>query len=446
MSHSQTKQTLLFIAPSAYPLGGVQTWLDYLLPGLQVKGYRAVLALTSGHHHSVSNYLATHKLSQIQTLSLSSPTGTIEGRVESIELAIQDIQPDIIVVVNVIDAYQAVNNLRRRRLSKARIVTSIHGIQEDLFAGIKVNSSVIDAVVSTNRLTQKLINKTSNIDASRSLYAQYGVELPLAPDTKGAGKIFTIAYAGRIEESQKRIADLLQIFSKTLRQIDKIRILIAGSGEDMPALEDWLKKESQYATKINYLGVIKPEYVAESIYAKADVLLLTSQWETGPIVAWEAMSHGVCLVSSRYVGYFEEGSLVDGENCLLFDIGNIDAAVEKIHQARDISKRGRINAGAKELVVNKYSEQKSIGAWAECFNAICAIPPKSYSNKATLNIDNGRLTSVLRSVLGITGLRLAERLRHFYPKKFKHLSAGSEWPHSYPGHNAEQLSLDLEEK
>ena len=51
---------LLFIAPSAYTLGGIQTWLDYILPGLEKKGWNIKLGLVSGRFHDVGKYLEKH--------------------------------------------------------------------------------------------------------------------------------------------------------------------------------------------------------------------------------------------------------------------------------------------------------------------------------------------------------------------------------------------------
>jgi len=438
MQNSSTTKTVLFVAPSAYPLGGVQTWLDYLLPGLEKRGFNAVLALTSGQHHDVDKYLASHNLANVE--SLNAPTGTIQGRVEALEALIKRVGPDLVVVVNIIDVYQAINNLRQRGLSKLKVATSIHGIQEDLFGGINANASVIDAVITTNRLTQKLISETTEIEPSRSLYAPYGVALA-QPAAKKNSDTLTIAYAGRIEEQQKRIADLLRIFSRVLNEIENVKIIIAGSGEDMPALKDWMALESQHANKIQYLGTIKPEQVASEVYQKADVLLLTSEWETGPIVAWEAMNHNVTLVSSRYLGHLEEGSLVDDENCCLFDIGNIDHALEKIHLVQEFKYRERLNANSKTLISSKYSHETSIAAWVECFENIFKTHTKPYSEYRTFTKDNGRLTSVLSALFNTKGVRLAESIRRHIGTRFDHQSAGSEWPHSYPEQTIHSVSL-----
>ena len=63
---------LLFVAPSAYPLGGVATWLDYLLPGLEEQGWEPSLGLVAGKHHDPVRYLAAHPLQR--AVSIHNPT------------------------------------------------------------------------------------------------------------------------------------------------------------------------------------------------------------------------------------------------------------------------------------------------------------------------------------------------------------------------------------
>ncbi len=434
---------IVFVAPSAYPLGGVQNWLDYLLPGLESRGFEASLALTSGEHHNVEKYAQSHQIDRLEVLQNRS--GTAQGRIQSIEQMLFRLKPDLVVVVNIVDVYQAVNNIRRRHKLKLKVVTSLHGIDQTFFAGIRDNNKIIDAVVSTNRLTQRLINTSSGLEASRSMYAPYGVELR---DTV-VGKLqeksngLTLSYLGRFDEPQKRFADALAIFSKALKEINELSIIIAGDGPSLPSLEAWLDKHPEFSQRVNYLGVVKPEAVNAEIYQKSDLLLLTSEWETGPIVAWEAMSQGVCFVSSRYHGHIEEQSLVHGKNCLLFDIGDIDGAVKQIKIASDLVLRSQINEQGLSLVRTKYTRARSIDAWVDCFIKVLNLPRRAYSPESVRSQDTGRATSVMFRLFGVAGLKLLETFRTTVGIRNAHISAGSEWPHSYPNKHSDSISEKL---
>jgi len=392
-----------------------------------------VIGLPNDCANDAKKYLTVHPLDHAEVIEGS--TATTEGRIAAIENLIQRVDPVIVVVVNIYDAYQAVNNLRREGRTTARIVTTLHGIQADLLSGIRANIDIIDAVISTNRLTQKLVELHTGIANEQSFYAPYGVPA-VTSKPKKAEPIFRVAYVGRIEEHQKRIDDLLTIFSRLLVELDNVEILIAGSGE--PKLRSWLKEESRHTSKIKYLGVLDPSLVASEVYTKCDVLLLTSSWETGPIVAWEAMSHGVTFVSSRYVGYLEEASLINQQNCLLFDIGDIDGAVAQILYAQEVHLHNSINRNASTMVETRYSIKKSVEWWADCFGAIIESPSKPYSSSTVYIQDHSRLTQLAKSIFGFKGIRYAEKFRQIFISQ----KMTSAWPHSYSHDEIKLINLD----
>src|SRR5215472_1015901 len=102
-----SNEHILIIAPSAYPLGGVATWIDYIIPGLRRRGWCVTLGLTEGALHDVDAYLAAHPMQDV--VRIRNRTGTREGRVRSLCAAIMVVQPDIVASVNIADVYSAVN-------------------------------------------------------------------------------------------------------------------------------------------------------------------------------------------------------------------------------------------------------------------------------------------------------------------------------------------------
>src|SRR4051812_47507009 len=69
---ARMKGSILFLAPSAYPLGGVADWLDYLLPGLERNGWRCTLGLTTGRYHDADAYLAVHPWHRVNHVSCAT--------------------------------------------------------------------------------------------------------------------------------------------------------------------------------------------------------------------------------------------------------------------------------------------------------------------------------------------------------------------------------------
>ena len=137
----------MIIAPSSHTLGGVQTWLDYLMPGLSRLGWHVTLGLVSGRHHDVNAYLAAHPYDN--AISIENRTGSVEGRIDAIAKAISMVRPNIVMVVNIIDTYAAVRRLKTRHGGFPKVVATLHGIQSDFVYDTASYSDVADGVICT---------------------------------------------------------------------------------------------------------------------------------------------------------------------------------------------------------------------------------------------------------------------------------------------------------
>src|SRR6516162_8316118 len=293
--------SILIIAPSAYPLGGVATWIDYIVPGLRQRGWHVTLGLTEGLHHNVDTYLNDHPIEGV--IRIPNTTGTSEGRVRALCDAIIEVQPDIVSSVNIVDVYRAVNRLKRRRSLSVRGVMTLHGLDGQYFEQIRHEVASLDAVIATNRLACKLATSVGGLEKNRIYYAPYGVHLsdsfvitvPIKRHTP-----IRIGFVGRLEKPQKRVEELLAIVREMDRQNISYQLFIAGAGPEESWLRGELKSNVERGT-VHFLGALSSKEV-EKLYGTIDTLLITSKWETGPIVAWEAMARGVLVVTRAYVG------------------------------------------------------------------------------------------------------------------------------------------------
>ena len=433
-------KTALFLAPSAYTLGGIQTWLDYILPGLNNKGWRSVLGLPIGKFHDVGLYQETHPYDDI--ITFTNPTGSREGRVNALIAAIRKIKPDVVIVLNIVDAYEAVERIKLTDDWQPKIIATLHGIQFDFLQDYSAYARTIDAVICTNRLAQHLVQVETGLDKKRVLYAPYGVEIHvnsvLTENTQEKG--IRIAYVGRLEEPQKRVSDIPLILDELSKNNRIFDFVVAGGGPE----EEKFKKEMQKRNLdvcVKYLGVLDSEKLTKEVYEVADVLILTSSWETGPIVAWEAMAHDIVLVTSKYLGSGMEGSLINGKNCLMFEPGNIQEAVDCLIQVYDITTRKTLAEEGKKLVQNKYSINASINAWNDCLETVRQL---SFVNPDKQTIYGGRGRSRLDKIFGYSA---AEFIRKLIQKKFDHMDTGGEWPHSYGiSHPDERKFIEMVKK
>lgn len=437
------RNRLLFLSPSAYPLGGVAIWLDYLLPGLEAAGWSCRLALTAGDFHDVDRYLKGHPWHDVVTVS--NRTGSPQGRLAAIEHLLARDRRDVIIGVNVVSLYMAAAALRVRGRSPGKVVMALHALQREFFGDCALHRAVLDAVIAPNRLAVRLASEALG-HPERCFYAPCGVPLPEpafpAVDRPHDHRELRLIYSGRIEQEQKRVLDL-PVLAKALERAGTIAtITVAGDGPDLGRLRTAVAREGLEG-RFRFLGALQPAELTIE-YRSQDALLVLSEWETGPIVAWEAMSHGLPVVTSSFVGSGLEDALRHEQTCMMFPVGDMNAAAVAVRRLLDPALSSRLISGGRALVRDRYSKDASVKHWSRSLETIIDLPalPRPPRRHSETESRAGRLDQLL-------GARLGERLRRGLGRRFAHAGPGGEWPHAMSdAHGAsdfleEARSLDI---
>jgi glycosyltransferase involved in cell wall biosynthesis len=429
---------IMFLAPSAYLLGGVQDWLSDLVQGIRKYGHQITVVVPDGRFHCLESYRRTFP--GLDCVGLRNPTGSQEGRIQTIVNSIVSLQPDLIVGVNIAAIYPAIARLRLRGVQVGKLIITLHAIEADYLEDLLQFRAIVDAVIVTNRLTAALVTQESLIPTDRILYAPYGVKMSTSKIPEPiAGDVLRFAWVGRIEQNQKRVHDVVQILDRLDRISFPYCLSLAGVGPEEHTIQEKLQPWIR-SGKVRWLGRLDRHQLQRQLYAQSDALLITSSWETGPIVAWEAMAAGLVVVSSRYVGSGLEGALNDRQTALLFPVGDCEAAAAALASLRDTNLRRSLARSAFEMVRSRYSDSASLAAWLKVFSKAMDFPSLDVAYADLVRLAATAPSGRLDRWLGVTR---AESLRRFLGFKFHHLSAGSEWPHSLheSGDNVRLLSL-----
>ena len=419
MSHS-TPPKILIIAPSAYPLGGVAVWLDYLVKGLEELGWDVKVGLLSGTLHRPESYLEKHPFRQV--IQIRSKSQSRRGRVLALISTIRKSSPDIVLSVYCPDTIMSCAQIKKNGHLEFRHVIAVHGLYSDTFEDLKNGCSAIDAVISTNRLGRQLAIKRGHIEPQRAFYAPCGVTLhPRRQISTDKRPLIRIGYIGRLEQNYKHIFDLPRILSILSEKHIRFDFTLAGGGPDK---KDLITKLEDSGIPFTDMGVIANEDTGVQFFGNIDVLLMTSLCETGPVVIWEAWSYGVAVVSSQYLGSGLEQALFDEFNALLFPVGDVHTAADQLCRLseHDDLLKTLIENGYNTLN-SRYSSDASATQWELCLKRILQCDSKKYSELFDVHIqDTGKLQ--------VLGPFLSEWLRRILPKK-KVKDPGDEWPHSY---------------
>jgi glycosyltransferase involved in cell wall biosynthesis len=411
---------ILFVAPSAYILGGVQDWLYMLVLELRKLGNDIIVAIPRSNYHN--GVLYNEYYQGINAVYFSSRTVSHEGRLNALSQLLLDYPVDVIAGVNIGDIYEAYKKVRDK-IKPSRIIMTLHAIEIEYLRDIGKYCHILDGVITTNKLTQQMITNLGLLDENRVLYAPYGVHEDKNIKEKNIDNILRIAWVGRLDNEQKRVSDLVKIMEKLEVNDIGYKLSIAGDGPAKILLEEELKKEIR-KSKVELVGFLNKKKLS-LFYRDHDILLITSEWETGPIVAWEAMLSGLVLVSSTYVGSRLEGALINEETALLFPIGSNEAAVEQLSRLVDPRLREKLSKNAQQMARSRYSLSISLVTWEQAFQKIVSLKPliKDAKLKKRFVKTSGRLDSLL-------GSRIAEFIRLWLNRKGYCRDPGSEWPHS----------------
>ena len=413
---------VLFLNPSLYAIGGMQAWLHALMPDLRELGWEVGLALPAGRFNDAGAYLAQYPFEPC--IRIENPTGSRLGRLLAIERALAAFRPDVLVVANISSAYLAIERLRARGRWAPKVAACVHTLDPGIFADLGRFAGVLDALVAPNRLIAAAGVELAGLAPARVHYAPYRVEVPEEPPTPPPAEgPLELVFVHRLDHGQKRARDLPPLVAALERRGVDFRLAIAGFGEEETALRASLAA-AEAAWRVAWLGAVPPGELRERVLGPRRALLVLSRWEMGPMVAWQAMAWGSPVISSRYVGSGCEGFLRDGENALLFEIGDFEGAAAAIARlAGDRELRARLAARAWRGVGERFSRRVATGAWNGALRAILAAPPRPRPATPEPILAAGRLDRWL-------GVAATEAVRRLLRRPVKASGPGDEWPHA----------------
>lgn len=139
--------------------------------------------------------------------------------------------------------------------------------------------------------------------------------------------VFT--WAGRMENAQKRVTDIVLIAKKLKEQGVDFVINMVGEGS---AKAEMQTQVSQFNLQDSFVfhGWQSKAFI-EQLLQQTHIYLLPSNYEGYPVAVMEAFANGCVVVSSRVSGIEDLEKEADTQNVLkVFEIGDVNAAVEEI--------------------------------------------------------------------------------------------------------------------
>lgn len=177
-----------------------------------------------------------------------------------------------------------------------------------------------------------------------------------------------VLYAGRLR-TRKAVAVLLEAFALLRREHPEATLVLAGDGEQRPALET-RARELGLADAVRFVGA-QPRSAMPGWYASADVFCLPSIYEGFPLAILEAMAAGLPVVATAVAGVPE--AVADGVT------GRIVAPEDAAALARallelvaDPATARRMGEAGRRRVEEEFAIPRIAGAYIELWQRLLA--------------------------------------------------------------------------
>ncbi len=219
-----------------------------------------------------------------------------------------------------------------------------------------------DILVSSAQYHRQLIAHEYHISESRIKNIPLGVRVPKTPNNYQGNGIFKILCVGRLEH-RKGTATLLESIPEILKKYPNVKFLFIG--KDRPHApggqyfkEYFLKKNPQYADKVDFMGYLPYEQV-ERYYADTDIFVLPSLCENFGIVYVEAMIQGKPVIGCNATAVPEV--VKDQETGILIEPGNssqLTKAIDRLIENDDL--RRTMGERARQWALKEFTQAKMV--------------------------------------------------------------------------------------
>jgi glycosyltransferase involved in cell wall biosynthesis len=176
-----------------------------------------------------------------------------------------------------------------------------------------------------------------------------------------------VLFSSRVD-AQKRPVEAVRIFAGAAAEFPTALLVFVGGGDE----EQKVVAESKRLGISDRLRMMGYQTNIPSWLAAATVWLLPTERENFSVAVLEALAAGCPVLSTSCRGNDEV--LVDGENALVFAVGDVDAATVKLRSLLcDRALRGKLAQGA-QATAQQYSVPRMVEAYRSIYGRVRNAP------------------------------------------------------------------------
>ncbi len=249
-------------------------------------------------------------------------------------------------------SYGELRALLRRPTSMQDVKRMIFYITFGAFFELRSSSSSKVIIVPAEHIRKELVG-IYGVPERKIRTIRNGVEMPSsfdksrAKEALGIDRRCVLVFTVSQHIARKRLETLVEAVGKMNLASSRVKVVIAGDGPQRRALIG-LAHSLRLEDRIDFPGWISDDRLSLCFEA-ADIFVLTSEYEAGPLTLLEAMSYGDAVISSRIDGF--PRLLREETQGILFKVGDSDELASKLKDlVQDPPRFGRLSAAGVEFV------------------------------------------------------------------------------------------------
>ena len=228
--------------------------------------------------------------------------------------------------------------------------------------------SHLSAIVAVSQRTNDAIVRMLGAQSPPGAVIPCGVRVGVLPPDPAPASPLRLIWAGRMVEGQKRVSDLPAIAAILRARGLEFTMALYGEGPARATLERAFQ-DVVPPSSVEFHGWQDPSEVSAAM-ARADVLLLPSNYEGMSVAVMEALSVGCSVVATRISGIEDvESHPLAACSLWVYEVGDVKSAAEHVITVAG-TPRGVRRRRAHALAEAEFSLDRSVMRYAELLRTL----------------------------------------------------------------------------
>ena len=353
-------------------LDGPTTWIKRLLPYFREKNIESRIIFLAANDKDLPAY--KYFVDEGFECKLIYWELFNDEKILAILNDVKEFPPDIFITNYFAIPLEAGKWIKKAGIPTVMVLHNDDKYHYDLVKKYAANNdeSDVSAVVCVSNLIQKISQQKAPLHKSIK-YIPIGAPVTAGVAGLSANNELKVVYAGRIEETQKRISDVTHAFCKAAKEVPGTSYTIYGHGPAVAAVQQILSTTGK-GLPVQFKGKLKSTEVQAHLLQN-QVFVLLSEFEGLPITLMEAMSCGLVSICTNMRSGISDLITNNVEGILIDDRKTeFVAAVKKLKENAELWKE--MSKAARQKIIRSYSVETCSDQWIDLLKQLSGAAGK----------------------------------------------------------------------